>query len=65
MLVESNHDILLAELVQRVADALQNAPATLSTPCKEPDIVRAKAMISHLTVRKLGIKGVEVATTLG
>ena len=37
--VQSNHDIPLAELVQRVADALQIAAATLSIPCKERDIV--------------------------
>ena len=55
----------LAELVQRVAIYLQIAPATLSALSKERNIVRAKAIISHIAVRKLGIKGLDVAATLG
>jgi REP element-mobilizing transposase RayT len=63
--VQNNHRMPLAELVQQVATCLQIAPATLSAPSKERNIVRAKAIISHIAVRKLGIKGMDVAATLG
>jgi hypothetical protein len=41
--VQNNHHMPLAELVQRVASYLQIAPAALSAPSKERNIVRAKA----------------------
>jgi REP element-mobilizing transposase RayT len=63
--VQNNHRMPFTELVQRVANCLQIAPATLSAPSKERSIVRAKAVICHVAVRKLGIKGVDVAATLG
>lgn len=59
------HGMSLAELVQRVSDCFQIGPATLRDPSKERNIVRAKAVICHLAVRKLGIKGVDVAVMLG
>jgi len=55
----------LSELVERVATCLQIAPGTLNAPSKERHIVRAKAIICHLAVRKLGIKGLDVAAILG
>jgi len=55
----------LAELAQRVAAGLQIEPATLRIPSKERNIARAKAVISYLAVRKLGIKGLDVAAMLG
>lgn len=55
----------LAELVQRVAAGLRIEPATLRSPSKERNIARAKAVISYLAVRRLGIKGLEVAAMLG
>lgn len=63
--VQNNHRIPLAELMQRVANCLQIAPATLRAPGKERHIVRAKALICHLAVRRLGAKGVDVAAALG
>jgi hypothetical protein len=63
--LQNNHRMPFTELVQRVANCFQIAPATLSAPSKERNIVRAKAVICHVAVRKLGIKGVDVAATLG
>jgi REP element-mobilizing transposase RayT len=62
---QKGHGVPLAELVQRVSDYFRIAPAILSYPSKERDIVRAKAVICNLAVRKLGIKGVDVAERLG
>lgn len=60
-----NPRMTITELVQRVAHCLRVAPATLNAPSKERNIVRAKAVIYYVVVRKLGIKGVDVATMLG
>jgi putative transposase len=60
------HGVLsLSELMQRVAAHVRIAPETLRLPSKERKVVLAKALICHLGVRKLGIKGVEVAAALG
>jgi chromosomal replication initiation ATPase DnaA len=48
-----------------VANYFQIAPATLSAPSKERNIVRTKAVICHVAVRKLGVKGIDVAASLG
>lgn len=53
------------ELVQRVADYFRVAPATLSAPGKERNVVRAKAVICYAAVRKLGVKGTDLAARLG
>ena len=64
-LVQNSHRMPFSELVQRVADFLQISPATLLAPCKERNVVRAKAVICHVAVRRLRIKGVDIAATLG
>jgi len=43
----------------------QIVPTTLSAPSKERNIVRTKAVICHVAVRKLGVKGMDVAASLG
>lgn len=63
--VQNNHRMPFTELVQRVADCLRIAPATLSAPSKERNIVRAKSVICHVAVRRLGVKGMDVAAVLG
>lgn len=63
--VPDRPNLSLAELVQRVAAGLRIEPATLRSPSKERNIARAKAVISYLAVRRLGIKGLEVAAMLG
>lgn len=63
--VQDDSHISLAELTQRVATVLQIDPATLRIPSKERHIARAKAIISYLAVRRLGIKGLDVAASLG
>jgi len=62
---QNSPQMSLSELVERVAACLQIAPGTLNAPSKERHIVRAKAIICHLAVRKLGIKGLDVAAILG
>lgn len=57
--------IPLSDLVRRVANHFQIAPAALARPSKERHIVRAKAVICHVAVRRLGIKGMDVADSLG
>lgn len=59
------HRMSLAELVQQVSDYFQIEPEILRDQNKERNVVRAKAVICHLAVRKLGIKGVDVAVMLG
>jgi hypothetical protein len=63
--VQRDHRMPFTELVERVANYFQIAPATLSAPSKERNIVRAKAAICLVAVRELGIKGVDVAAALG
>jgi REP element-mobilizing transposase RayT len=63
--VRNDHRMPFTELVQRVADYFQVAPAALSAPSKERNIVRAKAVICLVAVRKLGVKGVDTAAALG
>ncbi len=63
--VRGNPAMPFAQLAQRVANCLHIDPATLSTPNKERNIVRAKAVICYLAVRRMGIKGVDVAAALG
>ena len=57
--------ITLAELVRHVAAAMEVVPQVLSVPGKQRDVARAKAIISYLAVRRLGLKGVDVAAALG
>ena len=49
------HPISLAELMELVATGLQIESEALPAPSKERNIARAKAIISCLAVRKLGI----------
>ena len=59
------HPISLAELMELVATGLQIESEALRAPGKERNIARAKAIISYLAVRKLGLKGLDVAASLG
>ena len=55
----------LIDLVRLVSTHFGLEPEELSLPSKARKIVRAKAVICYLAVRRLRIKGVEVAKQLG
>jgi REP element-mobilizing transposase RayT len=57
--------LTLADLVRLVAEHFGIDPEELSQPSKARRIVRAKAVICYMAVRKLRIKGIEVAELLG
>ncbi|MBE9486433.1 MAG: hypothetical protein IMY82_04615, partial [Chloroflexi bacterium] len=54
-----------SELIRQVAGHFQIDPSVLKQPSKKRNIVKAKAVICHVAVRQLQIKGVEVAERLG
>jgi len=55
----------LSDLERLGAEHFQVPPAALKRPSKERPIVGAKAVICYVAVRRLRIRGVEVATRLG
>ncbi|MCK4622129.1 MAG: transposase, partial [Desulfuromonadales bacterium] len=57
--------LTLDQLVTRVAAHCGIAAEDLSRPCRQPEIVRVKAIICYLAIRRCLIAGVDVAKRLG
>ena len=57
--------LTLDQLVTRVAAHCGIAAEELSRPCRQPEIVRVKAIICYLAIRRCLIAGVDVAKRLG
>ncbi len=53
-----------SDLTTNVAEYFRIEPSTLRLPSKERNIAQAKAVLCHVAVRHLGIKGIEVAEQL-
>lgn len=63
--IASNPKKVFGERLHQVADYFGMAPNILAMSGKTPRLVQAKAVICHVVVRHLGMKGIDVGKRLG
>jgi len=63
--IDAQTHLSLEELISRVADYCGLEAEDLSQPCRQADIVVAKALICYWATRRCRIPGTEVAKSLG
>lgn len=62
---DREEELTLDTLVSRVAAHCDIAAEELAWPCRQPEIVRVKAIICYLATRRYRIAGIDVANCLG
>ncbi|MCW9049523.1 MAG: transposase [Deltaproteobacteria bacterium] len=63
--IDIEAELTLDELIARVAVHCGVVEEDLVWPCRQPEIVRAKALICYLATRRCHISGIDVAKRLG